>query len=157
MPCSSAAWPAFWITGPSASGSECGTPISSAATPEAASLFPTSSDRLRFGWPAIMYATSFRSPSARSAFSSRDTSVALNRIHVLVAATRKAHEDAPSRTELPGQHPGVVQRMRGLERGHDALEAGAKLENGPPGLVRGSAVPDPPRAAQHQVPRPPHR
>ena len=49
MPCSSADCPARWITGPSASGSECGMPISSAATPEAASLFPTSIDRLAEG------------------------------------------------------------------------------------------------------------
>ena len=54
IPCSRAVWPACWITGPSASGSEKGMPISSAATPEVASFFPTSSERFLFGWPAIM-------------------------------------------------------------------------------------------------------
>src|SRR5436309_3033587 len=130
MPCASAAWPAFWITGPSASGSECGTPISSAATPEAASRFATSTDFLRFGCPAIRYGMSLRSPSARTASSSRDTSVALNRIHVLVAAPGKADEDPPARTETLREHARVVQRVRGLERGHDALEPRAELERG---------------------------
>src|SRR5712664_3867666 len=71
MPCSSAICPARWITGPSASGSENGMPISKAAMPEVASLFPTSIDFFLVGWPAIMYAISFRSPVARTADSSR--------------------------------------------------------------------------------------
>src|SRR5229473_2234735 len=75
IPCSRAVCPARWITGPSARGSENGMPISSAAMPEVASFFPTSSDFFLLGWPAIMYPTSFRSPCARSAASSRAVSV----------------------------------------------------------------------------------
>ncbi len=133
IPCSRAACPACWITGPSASGSENGMPISSAAMPEVASLFPTSSDFFLFGWPAMMYATSFRSPFDRSAASSRAVSVftgvlRFDGVHVLVAATGEADEDAATRPELAGDHTRLVQRVRRLERRHDALEPGAELE-----------------------------
>src|SRR5260370_10828859 len=110
-------------------------PISSAAMPEVASFFPPSSDFFLFGWPAIMYASSFRSRFARSAAASRAVSVfaaalRFDRIHVLVAAPREADEDAPTGTELAGDHARLVQRVRRLERGHDALEPGAELERG---------------------------
>src|SRR5712692_6606100 len=140
IPCSRAVCPACWITGPSARGSENGMPISSAAMPEVASFFPTSSDFFLFGWPAIMYPTSFRSPCARSAASSRAVSVftgalRFDRVHVLVAAPREADEDAAAGTELPGDHARLVQRVRRLERRHDAFEPGAELERGDRVLV----------------------
>src|ERR1700730_8098698 len=128
MPFSRAACPARWMTGPSASGSEWGTPISSAAMPDVASLFPTSIDFLRLGWPAIMYATSFRSLFARSATSRRGASDTIYGVHVLVAPTRKADKNAPARPKLARDQPRVVQRMRGLERGHDAFQPRAQLE-----------------------------
>src|SRR5713101_2398153 len=150
MPCSSAVCPAFWITGPSANGSECGTPISSAATPEAARRFAISSDFFRVGCPAMMYTISFRSPSALSAFSRR-LLVALNRVHVLVSAPRETHEDAPARTELPRQHAGVMKRMRWLERGHDPFEPRAELEGRDRVLVCDRDVLDALGVAQERV------
>src|SRR5713101_3253416 len=140
IPFSRAVCPACWITGPSASGSENGMPISSAAIPDVASLFPTSSDFFLLGWPAIMYATSFRSPFARSAASSRAVSVftgalRFDRVHVLVAAPREADEDTAAGTELAGDHACLMQRVRRLERGHDAFEPGAELERGDRVLV----------------------
>src|SRR6266478_6466386 len=140
IPCSRAICPACWITGPSARGSENGMPISSAAMPEVASFFPTSSDFFLFGWPAIMYPTSFRSPFARIAASSRAVSVftgalRFDRVHVLVAAPGEADEDASARPQLAGDHARLVQRVRRLERRHDALEPGAELERGDRVLV----------------------
>src|SRR5260370_8300892 len=133
-------------------------PISSAAMPEVASFFPPSSDFFLFGWPAIMYATSFRSPFARSAASSRAVSVftgalRFDRIHVLVAAPREADEDAPTGTELAGDHARLVQRVRRLERGHDALEPGAELERGHRVLVVDADVVHPLPNAPHRLPR----
>jgi len=53
IPASSAACPARWITGPSASGSLKGMPSSSAAIGSAASERAAAIDRSRSGWPAI--------------------------------------------------------------------------------------------------------
>src|SRR5438045_9745485 len=103
-------------------------PSSIAATPEAAILFAISSERFLLGWPAIRYGTSCRSPSARSAVSSRAISAAFNGVHVLVTAPGQANEDPSARSELPRHETSLVQRVRGLERGHDALKAGAQLE-----------------------------
>src|SRR5260370_9110419 len=130
IPCSSAVCPQCWITGPSGSGSENGMPISNAAIPDGASFFPTSSDRFLLGCPAIMYPTSFRSPLARSAPSSPDVSVFIDGVHILVAAAGQAHQDAPAGTELACDHARLVQRMRHVERRHDAFEPRAELECG---------------------------
>src|SRR5260370_33372461 len=132
VPCSRAVRPECWITGPSARGSENGMPISSAAMPEVASFFPTSSDFFLFGWPAIMYATSFRSPFARSAASSRAVSVftgalRFDRIHVFVAAPREANEDAAPGTELAGTRARQRQRVRRQEQGHEEPVSGDTL------------------------------
>src|SRR5713226_7922841 len=169
IPFSRAIWPACWITGPSASGSENGMPISSAAIPDVASFLPTSSDRFLVGWPAIMYATSLRSPVARSAWSSLEASEsiftgapaksrrslglrgAFDRIHVLVPAPRKADEDAPAWAELARDHACVVQRVRGLERRHDALEPGAELERLHRVLVADGHIVDTLRVAQERM------
>src|SRR5260370_37894123 len=122
-------------------------PISSAAIAEVASLFPTSSDFFLLGWPAIMYATSFRSPFARRARSSRAVSVftgalRFDRVHVFVAAPGEADQDASARPELERDHARLVQRVRRLERRHDALEAGAELERGDRVLVADGGVVD---------------
>src|SRR5439155_1488669 len=77
--------------------------------------------------------------------------VALNRVHVLVAAPAEAHEDAPARTELPRQHAGVMKRVRRLERGHDAFEARAELERGDRVLVCHGDVLDALGVAQERV------
>src|SRR6266851_2889624 len=106
-------------------------PISSAALPDVASLFPTSIDFFLVGWPAIMYAISFRSPVARTAASNRGAvSATIDRIHVLVAPARQADEQPSARTHRPSQLARVVKRVRGLERRHDAFEASAQLEGG---------------------------
>src|SRR5260370_1408278 len=53
-----------------------------------------------------------------------------DRVHVLVAASGEADEDAAAGTELAGDHARLMQRVRRLERRHDALEPGAELERG---------------------------
>ena len=53
IPCSSAAWVVRWIVGPSASGSEKGTPTSMKSAPAAATRRNASSETSRFGNPAV--------------------------------------------------------------------------------------------------------
>src|SRR6202011_3467848 len=110
-------------------------PISRAAMPDVASFLPISSERLRFGWPAIIYATSFRSPWARSAVSRREASATINGVHVFVAAAGQTDEYPTTRSHFARYDAGLVQRVRRLERGHDAFEPGAQLERGERVLV----------------------
>src|SRR5579864_1443293 len=152
MPCSRAVWPARWMTGPSASGSENGTPISSAAIPEPASLFPTAIDFLRLGWPAIRYPISFRSSWARTESSSREVAerarrarpwlATIDRIHVLVAAPRQADQDPSAGAKVAGDEARLVESVGRLERRHDPLEPRAELERGQRILVRDGDVVD---------------
>src|ERR1700730_16890616 len=151
IPCSSATCPACWITGPSASGSENGMPISRAAMPEPTSFFPTSRERFRFGWPAIMYATSFRWPCARSASSSLDASESIYGVHVLVAASRKTDKDATARAEVARDHARLMKRMRRFKRRHDAFESGTQFERGHGVLVADGDVLDALDIAQERV------
>src|SRR2546425_83194 len=66
MPCSSAVWVVRWIVGPSASGSEKGTPTSTKSAPAAATARIASSDLAGVGKPAVRYGMSARDlPSAR--------------------------------------------------------------------------------------------
>src|SRR5260370_1107933 len=72
----------------------------------------------------------------RTACSRRTVSVfTFDRIHVLVATAGQADEDAAAWTHLTSQDAGVVQGVRGLQRGHDPFEAGAELEGGDRFLV----------------------
>src|SRR5216684_4730997 len=66
MPCSSAVWVVRWIVGPSASGSENGTPTSTKSAPADATAEIASSDLAGVGNPAVRYGMSARDlPSAR--------------------------------------------------------------------------------------------
>src|SRR5439155_5310468 len=66
MPCSSAVWVVRWIVGPSASGSENGTPTSTKSAPAAATRRRASSEARGVGKPAVRYGISARDvPSAR--------------------------------------------------------------------------------------------
>src|SRR5687767_7599855 len=67
IPAASAACELAWITGPSAIGSENGTPTSTRSAPASSMARSVASDRSRSGWPAVRYGTSARRPLARSA------------------------------------------------------------------------------------------
>src|SRR5690349_20845527 len=67
MPFASACCELAWITGPSAIGSENGTPSSITSAPAASIAFSSSSERARSGCPAVTYTTRARRPLARSA------------------------------------------------------------------------------------------
>src|SRR6266566_7495053 len=66
IPCSSAVWVVRWMVGPSASGSENGTPTSMKSAPAAATRRSASSETSGVGKPAVRYGISARDlPSAR--------------------------------------------------------------------------------------------
>src|SRR6266850_5461318 len=66
IPCSSAACVVRWMVGPSASGSENGTPTSTKSAPAAATRRSASSETAALGKPAVRYGISARDlPSAR--------------------------------------------------------------------------------------------
>src|SRR6266487_1766210 len=66
MPCSRAVWVVRWTVGPSASGSENGTPISMKSAPAAATARRASRETAGVGKPAVRYGMSARDvPSAR--------------------------------------------------------------------------------------------
>src|SRR5439155_18950969 len=67
IPCSSARCELAWITGPSAIGSENGSPSSMTSAPAPSSARMRSTVRAASGWPAVMYGTSARRPSSFSA------------------------------------------------------------------------------------------
>src|SRR5205809_6749049 len=58
IPCSNAAWVERWMVGPSASGSENGTPTSRKSAPAAATSRRASSDVSGVGNPAVRYGMS---------------------------------------------------------------------------------------------------
>src|SRR3954447_5374755 len=123
-PAASARVAAAWITGPSASGSEKGTPSSSMSAPASAHASPTASDVSRSGKPPIRYGISaaLRPCEAKAA-----AILSLKREHlveVLVAAARQ--RDQIRSRPLVRQDP--RERVRGLERRDDALEPGDALE-----------------------------
>src|SRR6185295_7475060 len=66
MPCSRAVWVVRWTVGPSASGSENGTPTSTKSAPASARRRSASSETVGVGKPAVRYGISARDlPSAR--------------------------------------------------------------------------------------------
>src|SRR5919206_3155614 len=175
-PAASARVPAAWMTGPSANGSENGTPSSTRSAPPSAYASPIAREAARSGKPPIRYgmsaarlpepakAAAIRSAPAiapaagggaagsaltaraprrrRSARSRRRAAGRPDRRsrpglrgragarqplgQVLVAAPRAAHhvDGAVGRLQR------VVQRVRGLERRDDALQARDPLERG---------------------------
>src|SRR5258706_15536648 len=66
MPCSRAVWVVRWTVGPSASGSENGTPTSIKSAPASATRRSASSETAGVGKPAVRYGISARDlPSSR--------------------------------------------------------------------------------------------
>src|SRR3990172_9559982 len=90
---------ARWITGPSARGSENGTPTSSTSAPARSRRLRISADRARSGSPAVTYVINPVRPAARNSAnrrSIRDTGALLqdllHALHVLVAAAREVDQ-----------------------------------------------------------------
>src|SRR5688572_14693338 len=125
------------MTGPSASGSENGTPISRTSAPALSRRLMMSADRCRSGSPAVTYVTRPVRPSLRSCVkrsSIRDMSAfpedLLHAGDVLVAAARQVDEQDRVLRKLLRDLPHVRDRMRRFERGQDAFETGQLLESG---------------------------
>src|SRR5688572_27714745 len=117
------------MTGPSASGSENGTPISRTSAPALSRRLMMSADRCRSGSPAVTYVTRPVRPSWRSCVkrsSIRDMRAFLeNLLHavdVLVAAARQVDEQDRILWKLLRDLLHVRNRMSGFERRKDALE-----------------------------------
>src|SRR3954468_17862982 len=127
-PFDSAAVAAAWITGPSASGSENGTPSSSTSPPATAAARAASRDVSTSGKPPIRYGIS----AARLPLASAKAADSWSLIEredlgqILVAAAGERHQVERRLRVL--HEPG--QRVGRLERGHDALQAGDLLERG---------------------------
>src|SRR3954447_25898704 len=132
-PAASARVPAAWITGPSASGSENGTPSSTRSAPASAHASPIATDASRSGKPPIRYGISAAPPfTAENAAAMRSTprsgsaTDAQLRKHlreVLVPAAREADQvdEVGVRVRATGaERP--RHGVRGLEGGDDPLE-----------------------------------
>src|SRR5437588_2754443 len=121
----SAAVPAAWITGPSASGSENGTPSSIRSAPDSAYPSPIRRDVSRSGKPPIRYGISAaRRPSALAeANASAIRSSPLNELQrfleVLVPPSRQT-DQVELRVDVRAEHPGDC--VRALERRDYALQ-----------------------------------
>src|SRR3954471_17577448 len=155
-PAASARVPAAWITGPSASGSENGTPSSTRSAPPSAYASPIARDVARSGNPPIRYGIrAARLPDPANAAAIRSTPALRDAPTALIASGpagsrqgRRSSNDAQSRA---GEHLGevlvappraaddveprlgigqerVVQRVGRLERRDDALEPGHPAE-----------------------------
>src|SRR5689334_2729318 len=125
-PARSACVPAAWMTGPSASGSEYGTPSSSRSPPLSRHAAPIARDASSVGKPPIrsgMSAARLPCPAKAPAI----LSVPLKDLgEVLVPAPGQAHEVQlrGRRVEQPGD------RVRRLERGDDPVARRQLAERG---------------------------
>src|SRR5829696_1973708 len=107
------------MTGPSASGSENGTPSSSTSAPASAAARPASRETSTDGKPPIRYGISAARlplPSAKAA-DNRSFIEQENLGQVLVAAAGQGQQVEPGVRVLQEPRDGV----RGLERRHDSL------------------------------------
>src|SRR4051794_1003689 len=135
-PAASARVPAAWMTGPSASGSENGTPSSTRSAPASAQASPMATDRSRSGKPPIRYGISAARPlAAANAAAIRWTPVSVTDAklgehlrEVLVPAAGEADEVQRVRLRIGAEGPG--DRVGGLQRRDDALELGDAAERG---------------------------
>src|SRR5687767_3491172 len=125
------------MTGPSASGSENGTPISRTSAPALSRRLMMSADRCRSGSPAVTYVTRPVRPSLRSCVkrsSIRDMRAfledLLHAVDVLVAAARQVDEQDRVLRKLLRNLLYVRNRMSGFERRQDAFETRQLLEAG---------------------------
>src|SRR3954470_11096111 len=151
-PAASAAVPAAWITGPSASGSLKGTPSSTRSPPASAHASPIARDSSSEGKASIRYGISaavlpwFEKAAAIASGPASGTAEYLGEI--LVAASRQ-RDQIERRTVRVRQHP--RQRVRRLERRHDPFEPSDELEGGNRLGVVHRVVRDAPRVAQERV------
>src|SRR3954468_20041419 len=125
-----------WITGPSAMGSENGTPSSITSAPPRTRACMTGTVCAGAGSPAVTKgmsalrfdAASFAKVSAMRPTLERDPGSLGDRVHVLVAASRKIDEEdavpGHRRRELHGVRDGVAR----FERRDDALGAAERVE-----------------------------
>src|SRR4051794_6881462 len=181
-PAASARVPAAWITGPSASGSENGTPSSTRSAPPSAYASPIARDVARSGNPPIRYGIrAARLPDPANAAAIRSTPALRDAPTALIASApagshrrRRSSDDAPSR---PREHLGevlvaatgaaddveprlglgqqrVVQRVGGLQSRDDPLEPRHAAERRKRVLVAHRHVPRAARVAQPRVLRP---
>src|SRR5262245_4009946 len=97
------------MTGPSASGSENGTPTSRTSVPAASRRCRIAADVARSGSPAVTYVTRPVFPSSRRRLkrsSSRDMAhlrqCLLDRLHVFVSTTREVHQQHGIASEFLG-------------------------------------------------------
>src|SRR5688572_16470878 len=112
------------MTGPSASGSENGTPTSRISAPPLAIRTRMSRLRSRSGSPAVTYVTRPTRPAlrrSRKAASIRDMSTLLHRLHVLVAATGQVDEEHGVLAHSTRDLHDIRNRMRRFERRQNAL------------------------------------
>src|SRR5688572_17558456 len=134
-PAASARSVARWMTGPSASGSENGTPISSTSAPARSSRVMISAERVRSGSPAVTYVTrpvfpALRSCAKRSSILGTGALLEdlLHAVDVLVAAAGQVDDEDGVLRELRRDLHHVRDGVRRLEGRQDALEAGQLLE-----------------------------
>src|SRR5829696_3890573 len=133
------------MVGPSASGSEKGTPISTTSAPASRYASPTSRAPSSVGYPAVRYGMSAVPPSGKAARSLSPpcplASLVVTRdlfrlvgVHaqglgddpdVLVAAAGEVHDEVLARPQLFRQLLGVEEGVGRLKRRDDALQAGA--------------------------------
>src|SRR4051794_16659002 len=129
-PSASARVPAAWMTGPSASGSENGTPSSTRSAPASAQARPIASERSRSGNPPIRYGIRAARPGAAAkaaAILSTPVSVADAKLRehlreVLVSAAGEADQVQRVRLRFGAEHP--RDGVGGLQRRDDPLELG---------------------------------
>src|SRR3954454_15617292 len=150
-PARSACVPADWTTGPSASGSEYGTPSSSMSPPASRHASPLAREPSSDGKPPIRYGISAAAlpPAAAGAKASaiRSGPPGKDLREVLVAAARQADQVEIAVALL--EHPG--ERVGGLERRDDPLDRRELHERGDRLLVGDRLVARAPAVAQERV------
>src|SRR5258708_8398247 len=147
-PCFNARSEERWITGPSAIGSEKGTPSSITSAPALTTACITATVSPGEGSPAVTNGISAERFAARS-FSKvavirliggvsrpggsrreRDPRGLADGVHVLVAAAREVHEEDAVLGDRRGELHRIGERVARLERRYDPLEAAERVEGG---------------------------
>src|SRR5258708_11551290 len=150
-----------WITGPSAMGSENGTPSSITSAPFFASACITATVCRGLGSPAVTEGMSAERRAARSfsnvagmrlkRFLECDSRGLAHGMHVLVAAPREVHEQNLVAAHRGRELHGVGDRMARLERGNDSFEAAQRMEGFQRLVVRHRHVLRAPRVLEPRV------
>src|ERR1051325_10869168 len=131
VPDASALSVARWMTGPSARGSENGTPTSRMSAPARSSACTMAPDRARSGSPAVTYVTRPGRRSARSranVSAMRDIECLLHRLNVLVSASRQIDEQYGIASQMRRDLDRVRDRVRRFESRQDPFELGESLK-----------------------------